>query len=168
MTSIMIARGAEANPSCFSSAGLSDPIDTILPLYTRIAMVVENAFQNTKYCIYAMDLSVSPNKPQAGDKQKRHKLKSDMSHLKDYPSLCELLGLDYDECRSKEKRIQDVLPDLESKLKAENEEIKEEMEDELKRKLPAVKAVNEGLNDGSVSEKENEKPIPSLSSAILV
>lgn len=165
----MIARGAEANPSCFSKEGLQDPISTILPLYTRISMVVDNAFQNSKYCIYAMDLSVSPKQPQAGDKQKRHKLKSDMSHLKDYPSLCELLGLNYEELRRKEKRIQDVLPGLEHKLSLQNEEIREEVEDEMKkRKLPVkvvLGAVVHGDDEASISsEKENEMPASSSTS----
>lgn len=159
----MIARGAEANPSCFSSSGLVDPMETVLPLYTRIAMVVDNAFQNSKYCIYAMDLSASPYKTQPGSKSKRHELKSEMSHLKDYPSLCSLLGVDYGECRKKEKRIQDVLPDLEGKLRVENEEIREETDEELKRKLPS-KVVNNEIEDGS-SGKENQ-PLSSSSSSL--
>lgn len=32
----MIARGAEANPSCFSSTGLADPITEIIPRYLRL------------------------------------------------------------------------------------------------------------------------------------
>jgi len=162
----MIARGAEANPSCFSASGLSDPIETVLPLYTRISMVVDNAFQNTKYCIYAMDLSASPYKSIPGTKQKRHQLKSDMSHLKDYNSLCSLLGIDYEECKKKEHTVQDVLPDLETKLKVENEEIREETEYELKRKLPSreLDGQNETTKEevsegGSSSAKENEPPV---------
>jgi tRNA-dihydrouridine synthase len=162
VTSIMIARGAEANPSCFSPSGLKDPMETILPLYTRIAMVVDNAFQNSKYCIYAMDLSASPYKTQPGSKSKRHELKSEMSHLKDYPSLCTLLGIDYEECRKNEKRIQDVLPDLEGKLRVENEEIREETDEELKRKVP-LKIVSGEMQAGS-SGKENQ---PQSSSSTL-
>lgn len=165
----MIARGAEANPSCFSPEGLLDPIETILPLYTRVAMVVDNAFQNTKYCIYAMDLSASPYKTQPGSKVKRHEMKGNMSHLKDYPSLCSLLGLNYEEERKHGKRIQDVLPQLEGKLKVQNDEIREETEVELKRKnvqnaaTSMMKEKEEGKemygSDGGSSSKENEEPV---------
>lgn len=159
----MIARGAEANPSCFSTSGLCDPAETILPLYTRLAMVVDNAYQNSKYCLYAMDLSASPRRSEPGTKQKRHKLKSDMSHLKDYPSLCELLGVDYEECRKKEKKIGDVLPDLQAKLSVQNEEIREEVEEELKRKLPMKAVHGVDPSESPSSGKENE---PVLSSSI--
>lgn len=157
VTSIMIARGAEANPSCFSSSGLSDPLDTILPLYTRAAMVTNNAFQNTKYCIYAMDLACTSKAPVPGIKTIRHKLKSDMSHLKDYKSLCELLGLDYEVCKEKDKKIGDVLPGLEGKLKTENEEVERETKGELRRKLPKLMEEKEGSS--LITNKENGEPV---------
>lgn len=170
VTSIMIARGAEANPSCFASDGLRDPIDTILPLYTRTAMVVANAFQNSKYCINAMDLACTSKPPSPGIKQIRHKLKSDMTHLKDYKSLCELLGLNYEELSAKEKRVQDVLPDLEGRLSSQNEEVHRETEGELKRKVPKLmeaekqmekKSEKEEQEKGDESSKENE-PVASI------
>lgn len=153
----MIARGAEANPSCFSPSGLSDPMDVILPLYTRVSMVVNNAFQNTKYCIYAMDLASTSKPAIPGIKNIRHKLKSDMSHLKDYRSLCELLGLDYDAIVDKEKRIGDVLTELEGKLKVEDGLVERETESELlRRKVPKVMQAESESNNGD-KEKEKEE-----------
>lgn len=166
----MIARGAEANPSCFSASGLSDPMDIILPLYTRVSMVVNNAFQNTKYCIYAMDLASTSKPPIPGIKSVRHKLKSDMSHLKDYKSLCGLLGLDYDAIIEKEKRIGDVLNELEGKLKVEDRQVERETESELRRKVPKVMQAESESGDkkrqedeeSSTSSKENEPVLVSV------
>lgn len=167
----MIARGAEANPSCFSPSGLQDPIDVILPRYTQIAMLTNNHFQNTKYCIYAMDLAATSKEPVPGIKATRLKLKQDMSHLKTYEALCKLLNLDY-EAYNNVKDINEVLPGLKEKLARQDRVIEavengeeaskqtfvqsnegtsglhEEEEEELKRKVPthSVIDVAEGLN----------------------
>ena len=36
VSSIMIARGAEANASCFREEGYLDPIETVIPLYLKV------------------------------------------------------------------------------------------------------------------------------------
>lgn len=41
VTSIMIARGAERNPSCFRPEGLLDPSDIVSPLYLRVVSSVD-------------------------------------------------------------------------------------------------------------------------------
>ena len=133
----MIARGAEANPSCFSAIsrnppGLLDPLDTIIPLYTRVAMIVGNHFSNSKYCIYSMDLAATSKAPYSGVKEKRKKIKSDMSHLKDYIGLCKLLDIDYEEA-AKEKNLDNVLPGLREKLMAEDGEIAQETQEDLEK-----------------------------------
>lgn len=130
VTSIMIARGAEDNPSCFAPK-LADPLSEILPLYTKLAVHTNNAFQNTKYCIYQMDLSKTSKAPEAGMKQIRVKFRNELSHLKTYEGLCDLLDIDYDACKAI-KSIEEILPGLEQKLKAQNEEIYRETQDELK------------------------------------
>ena len=133
VTSIMIARGAEANPSCFQGSGeLLDPLDVILPRYSRLALFTSNAFQNTKYCLNAMDLGATSKAPQAGIKAKRKSMKAEMSHLKNYEALCELVGVNYE--RAKEERLEDILPGLRERLKLENKEIEEETQEELMHK----------------------------------
>jgi tRNA-dihydrouridine synthase 2 len=155
----MIARGAEANPSCFSPSGLEDPIDVILPLYTRVAMVTNNIFSNSKYCMAAMDLAKSSKEPVPGIKQIRHKLKADMTHVKEYKGLCELLKVDY-EAASRVKRIEDVLPGLREKMTVQGKEIRDETEEELKRKIPAAKRLEQ-----ETAEKKEESPASSEGSS---
>ncbi|KIY52699.1 FMN-linked oxidoreductase [Fistulina hepatica ATCC 64428] len=49
--SVMIARGAEANPSCFSPNPLVDVDKTLYPAYFRLAKYTGNHFSLTKFCI---------------------------------------------------------------------------------------------------------------------
>ncbi|PWN41868.1 FMN-linked oxidoreductase [Ceraceosorus guamensis] len=49
--SIMIARGAEANPSCFHPDGVRSITSEVAPQMVRYAAAVENAFPNTKFCL---------------------------------------------------------------------------------------------------------------------
>jgi len=140
VTSIMIARGAEDNASCFAPS-LADPLTEVLPLYTKLAVLTNNAFQNTKYCIYQMDLGKTSKPPVPGIKQTRVKFRNDLSHLKTYDGLCELLGIDYEECNAI-KSIEEVLPGLEGKLRAQDGEIARETREELR----AVAAEGDGTS----------------------
>ncbi|KAG6879321.1 hypothetical protein C0992_003538 [Termitomyces sp. T32_za158] len=48
--SVMIARAAEANPSCFSSAPLDDIEQTLVPSYLRLSRYLDNHWGLTKFC----------------------------------------------------------------------------------------------------------------------
>ncbi|KAF8641008.1 hypothetical protein AX17_000653 [Amanita inopinata Kibby_2008] len=49
--SVMIARGAEANPTCFSSAPLGDLEKTLWPSYLRLSKYLDNYWGLTKFCV---------------------------------------------------------------------------------------------------------------------
>ncbi|KAF7347267.1 tRNA-dihydrouridine synthase 2 [Mycena venus] len=49
--SVMIARAAEANPSCFSPSPLNDLERTLCPAYLRVAKYLDNNWGLTKFCV---------------------------------------------------------------------------------------------------------------------
>ncbi|KAJ7053978.1 hypothetical protein C8F01DRAFT_996279 [Mycena amicta] len=49
--SVMIARAAEANPSCFSSTPLIDVEQTLTPAYLRLSQYLDNNWGLTKFCV---------------------------------------------------------------------------------------------------------------------
>ncbi|KAJ7194664.1 hypothetical protein GGX14DRAFT_576115 [Mycena pura] len=49
--SVMIARAAEANPSCFAPAPLADLEETLCPAYLRVARYLDNNWGLTKFCV---------------------------------------------------------------------------------------------------------------------
>ncbi|KAK7063644.1 tRNA-dihydrouridine synthase 2 [Favolaschia claudopus] len=49
--SVMIARAAEANPSCFSVNPLVDLESTLCPAYLRVAKYLDNHWGSTKFCV---------------------------------------------------------------------------------------------------------------------
>ncbi|KAJ6520503.1 hypothetical protein C8R45DRAFT_807957 [Mycena sanguinolenta] len=49
--SVMIARAAESNPSCFSATPLADVERTLCPAYLRVAKYLDNNWGLTKFCV---------------------------------------------------------------------------------------------------------------------
>ncbi|KAK0199170.1 hypothetical protein F5146DRAFT_1022402 [Armillaria mellea] len=49
--SVMIARAAEANPSCFSNTPLTDVEETLVPDYLRLSRYLNNHWSVTKFCV---------------------------------------------------------------------------------------------------------------------
>ncbi|KAJ7462099.1 hypothetical protein FB451DRAFT_1341142 [Mycena latifolia] len=49
--SVMIARAAESNPSCFSAVPLRDVERTLSPAYLRVAKYLDNNWGLTKFCV---------------------------------------------------------------------------------------------------------------------
>ena len=160
----MIARGAEANPSCFhASKSLQDPIETIVPRYARIALAVNNPFGNTKYCLNAMDFSSGGPGGKSGSKDRRKQMKVDLSRVKTYEQLCELLGVEQEP-----KSLEELLPGLRERLQNEDGEIeaevREEVEElELKHKKPSSTLTAEVMADkpatnGANGHSEHSEP----------
>ncbi|KAF9011140.1 hypothetical protein BDQ17DRAFT_1387602 [Cyathus striatus] len=50
-SSVMIARGAESNLSCFSSTPLTDVEKTLMPSYLRLCKYLDNHHSLTKFCV---------------------------------------------------------------------------------------------------------------------
>ncbi|SCV71205.1 BQ2448_2793 [Microbotryum intermedium] len=57
VTSCMIARGAEANPSCFRKEGLLDSVNDVIPRLLRLSLAADLNFQNTRYIINSMTIT---------------------------------------------------------------------------------------------------------------
>ena len=162
VTSIMIARGAEANPSCFlQTSELLDPMTVILPRYVRVALAVGNPFHNSKYCLGAMDLSASTSAASRapGVREKRKALKQELVRAKTYRDFAAALNLaetDEEFALLEQATIDEVLPGLRGKLEVQDGEIEHETEEELKHATRAEKEVHSGKE--IVEDKENEAP----------
>ena len=158
----MIARGAEANPSCFlQTSELLDPMTVILPRYVRVALAVGNPFHNSKYCLGAMDLSASTAAAShlPGVREKRKALKQELVRAKTYRDFAAALNLaetDEEHALLEQATLDEVLPALKGKLRVQDGEMEEQTEEELRHATRAEKEVRGGKE--VVEDKENEAP----------
>lgn len=97
VSSIMVARGAERNPSCFAES-LEDPIAQVCPLFVRVASAVGAPPANAKYCLNAMDFAATKVKRA---KAARSASKQTLSRAKTMRELCEVFGVDATEASTK-------------------------------------------------------------------
>ncbi|CAD6885084.1 unnamed protein product [Tilletia controversa] len=126
-TSIMIARGAELNPSVFRRQGKLSVPDIIAPQYARYAMYFDNVWGNTKYCLGQLNFKDRANiehapptttDPSSGTATAvKHMKKADLIALRDtvmkstcYADLARAFGLDLEaECaKSQEEMLVEV------------------------------------------------------------
>ncbi|GAA6045800.1 tRNA-dihydrouridine(20) synthase [NAD(P)+] [Rhodotorula toruloides] len=109
VSSVMIARAAEANPSCFASNGLEDPIKVVIPRLLRIAVATNNHYSNTKYILNAMDLYSSPTPP---SREVNRDLKQRMNKAKTYEDMCAIFGISEEEVkRIRETGVEEFVPE---------------------------------------------------------
>lgn len=94
--SVMVARGAQWNPSAFRKEGLL-PFDTVVRVYLKKAIDLNNLFQNTKYVLLSMNTEDTAHT--------RSQLYTSIQRSKDMRSICELFDLTdyYDEAVAKQK-----------------------------------------------------------------
>ncbi|KAK4047551.1 tRNA-dihydrouridine synthase 2 [Microbotryomycetes sp. JL201] len=91
---IMIARGAEANPSCFDERGYRDLVDDVIPRILKIAIKTNQPFGNIKYILNSLDLTKSSvNRP----RDARTKIKLGINQAKTYEQMMTVVGLDADQ-----------------------------------------------------------------------
>ncbi|KDN49127.1 hypothetical protein RSAG8_02480, partial [Rhizoctonia solani AG-8 WAC10335] len=87
-TSVMMARAAEANPSCFdASRPVRDAELEIIPEYLRLAKYLDNHFSNTKFCIQQFNSPMTPEASQALPKAARKAFHQRISQTKSYDML---------------------------------------------------------------------------------
>jgi tRNA-dihydrouridine synthase 2 len=106
---VMIARGAEGNPSCFQSQGVESVADKIAPDWARLALTFDNNYGNTKYCISSMAFrpssSIVPNsRPLPGPtsrKQQLQELRSKVAQSKRVEEIAAALGVNVEEEKKK-------------------------------------------------------------------
>jgi tRNA-dihydrouridine synthase 2 len=103
--SVMIARGAESNPSCFASQPLKDVDNTLLPVYLRVvrelyvpvklfliislfqSQYLQNHFSLTKFCVNQFK-----GTRVAVSKAESLAFRQTLSQAKDYSNLMEIMG----------------------------------------------------------------------------
>lgn len=72
-SSVMIARGAESNPTCFSETPLTDLETKFLPEYIRLSQYLGNHYGLTKFCASQFKSTITP-----GNKEESKRLKQAM------------------------------------------------------------------------------------------
>ncbi|GJN87115.1 hypothetical protein Rhopal_000060-T1 [Rhodotorula paludigena] len=119
VSSVMIARAAEANPSCFSADGLKDPISEVIPRLLRIAIATGNHYSNTKYILNALNLHASPTPP---SRERNRELKLAMNKARSYAEMGAAFGVGADEVEelqaADEGAIEAMLPAWSERRKA--------------------------------------------------
>lgn len=87
---VMIARGAESNPSCFRSSARGGPVDSLVLAreLVRVAQDVDNPVHNTKYIMLKM----------LSDKSRTRAYK-ECQQSKSYEELFKALGIEMDESK---------------------------------------------------------------------
>ncbi|RDB29464.1 tRNA-dihydrouridine(20) synthase [NAD(P)+] [Hypsizygus marmoreus] len=85
--SVMIARGAESNPSCFSPTPLKDVERTLVPAYIRLARYLDHNWGLTKFCVAQL-------KGQHMDVKKAEAtlMRQTLSQSKDFHGMSEIVG----------------------------------------------------------------------------
>ncbi|TNY17003.1 hypothetical protein DMC30DRAFT_410093 [Rhodotorula diobovata] len=91
---VMVARGAEANVSCFRREGVLDPERDVIPRLLRVALATNNHYSNTKYLLNAMNLHLSPTPP---SRERNRALKQAMNQARSYEAMCAAFGIGEDE-----------------------------------------------------------------------
>ncbi|BGP14284.1 hypothetical protein JCM10213_004248 [Rhodosporidiobolus nylandii] len=108
VSSVMIARAAESNTSCFSATGLKDPITEVGPRLTKLGIATGNHYNNTKYCLNALDLYQSPTPP---TKEKNREVKQRMNKAKTYEDMAAIFGIGAEiVAELRETRVEELLP----------------------------------------------------------
>ncbi|KAF8913201.1 hypothetical protein CPB84DRAFT_1841593 [Gymnopilus junonius] len=102
--SVMIARGAEANPSCFSPEPLKDVEATLVPAYLRLSQYLENHFNLTKFCVNQFKgVRVDVTKAES------HAIRQALTQAKDYTDVNDMMG-----SFSGEKELQAIINAIEN------------------------------------------------------
>lgn len=126
--SVMIARGAQWNPSAFRKEGLL-PFETVVRAYIKKAIDLDNLFQNTKYVLLSMnteDIShTRSNLYNSVQRSKSMRTISELFNLVDY----------YDETVARQKAILDSVELEEGKRNREENCIISSTEEPVEKKL---------------------------------
>ncbi|GAC76097.1 tRNA-dihydrouridine synthase [Moesziomyces antarcticus T-34] len=107
VTSTMVARGAEANPSCFRPQGSLSIPDVIAPKWVRYSLALNNPIGNTKYCM--AQLAFKPAESVAKDagakakpmnKKQLSALRMGIAQAKTHEELAAVFKIDVDQVRA--------------------------------------------------------------------
>ncbi|PWY99445.1 FMN-linked oxidoreductase [Testicularia cyperi] len=126
VTSTMIARGAEANPSCFRPQGNLSIPETIAPKWVKYSIALNNPIGNTKYCMAqlafkpAESVAKEAQQNSSGDKKLMSKkqlsaLRSGIAQAKTHEDLAQVFNIDVERVRA-ENIESEILKDLKEAL----------------------------------------------------
>lgn len=99
----------------------STPSFTLLTRESQ-ALILDNHYSNTKYCITAMNLGLATSSPEADvpTKKARIETKQKISQAKTYPDLCALFGID-EELAREGTMLESLLPRVMERTRKRNE-----------------------------------------------
>ncbi|SJX63148.1 related to tRNA dihydrouridine synthase [Sporisorium reilianum f. sp. reilianum] len=119
VTSTMIARGAEANPSCFRPEGNLSIPHVIAPKWVRYSIALNNPVGNTKYCLsqLAFKPAESGNASKHMSKKQLSVLRTGIAHSKTQEELAKVFGVDAELVKSQDVE-KEILKDLREALDA--------------------------------------------------
>ncbi|PWN30740.1 FMN-linked oxidoreductase [Jaminaea rosea] len=122
VTSSMLARGPEKNPSCFREGDMACVVDEIVPKWLKYAVMLDNQSGNTKYCLNTLDWNSSSGGRRGTDgaltRQEILKVKEGVARAKTNEEMCAVDRykgrIDVGRCKTDWKEY--VMGDLEKAL----------------------------------------------------
>lgn len=149
---VMIARGAEGNPSCFQNKTVESVPEIIAPDWVRLALTFDNNHGNTKYCISSMAFkpssSIVPNaRPlpsKTWNKQRLVEVRSKLSQAKSVKDIA--LALEVDAEAEKQKPVEVALLEIKRALQ-ERYDVDGKQKETISERLPVLKAKNDNSSN---------------------
>lgn len=155
VTSSMLARGPEKNPSCFRPGPPASVVDEIVPKWLKYAVCFDNPIGNTKYCLNVLDWQAS--RPSTLRRSDLTAVKEAVARAKTAEDMC---LTDYykdkvDPVKCKDDYETYVLGDLDRALKAREAgqaSVESNADGEATVKAGAVERAVEREQDGIVAD----------------
>lgn len=149
---VMIARGAEGNPSCFKNGIVESIPEVIAPAWVRLALTFDNNYGNTKYCIGSMAFkpssSIIPNaRPlpsSTWNKQRLVEVRHKVSQAKSVEEIA--LALDVDVEAEKQKPVEVALLEVQKALQ-ERYGTAGTQKQTISERLPLIEAKNDNTSN---------------------
>ncbi|SPO24440.1 related to tRNA dihydrouridine synthase [Ustilago trichophora] len=118
VTSTMIARGAEANPSCFRAEGNLSIPQIVAPKWIKYSIALNNPIGNTKYCM--AQLAFKPNESgnangKGLNKRQLSALRTGISQAKTHEELAAVFNIDVNAVKA-QSVDKEILKDLKEAL----------------------------------------------------
>lgn len=88
VTSSMLARGPEKNPSCFRPGPSACAVDEIVPKWLKYALCFDNAICNTKYCLNTLDWQAA--RPATMRREELLAVKESVARAKTTEEMCQV------------------------------------------------------------------------------
>lgn len=149
---VMIARGAEGNPSCFRDSIVESVPEVIAPAWIRLALTFDNNYGNTKYCINSMAFKPSscivpnarPLPSTMWNKQRLAEVRCKVSQAKSVEEIA--LALEVDVEAERQKPVEVALLEVKTALE-ERYHVDGKQKQIISERLPLLEAKNDNSNN---------------------